>query len=117
MSEAALGTVDSPLLMRDHPVFIYSGSQDTVISPAVVRELERYYSYFIEKENIVTSYDLDAEHSMPTLRSGAPCEQLGEPYLGRCDYDGAGAALKTLYGTSLTRGWFSTIALLQSVRY
>jgi len=34
----------------------------------------------------------------PTVSYGEACTNLGEPYIGKCNYDGAGFALKALYG-------------------
>ena len=39
-----------------------------------------------------------AEHCMPTLKYGEDCTTLGSPYIGNCNFDGAGAALTTIYG-------------------
>ena len=39
-----------------------------------------------------------AEHCMPTLKYGEECTTLGSPYIGNCNFDGAGAALTTIYG-------------------
>jgi hypothetical protein len=103
VSEALLGTVDDPFLMHNHKVFIYSGKNDSVIDPTVVNELVNYYSFFVDKENILTNFDINAEHSMPTLHYGEACEVLGEPYIGDCAYDGAGAALQHLYGSGLAK--------------
>jgi poly(3-hydroxybutyrate) depolymerase len=36
---------------------------------------------------------------MPTLHYGAPCSQTEAPYIGQCNYDGAGTALAQIYGT------------------
>ena len=36
---------------------------------------------------------------MPTLSYGSDCAQLGTPYVGKCNYDGAGTALQQIYGT------------------
>ena len=35
---------------------------------------------------------------MPTLKYGEDCTTLGSPYIGNCNFDGAGAALTTIYG-------------------
>ena len=40
------------------------------------------------------------EHCLPTVNYGEVCDTLSSPYLGNCKYDGAGAALNTLYHNS-----------------
>ena len=87
--------------MKDDKVFIYSGLSDTTVYPLVVRSLQAYYSYFIAANNIQTQYSINSEHCIPTLNYGEACGAKGPPYLGNCNYDGAGAALKALYGTDV----------------
>ena len=48
----------------------------------------------MDKTYVTSDYDLNANHCVPTLNYGMQCEVFGEPYLGKCDYDGAGAGLK-----------------------
>ena len=59
-----------------------------------------------------------AEHMYPTLDYGEACTNLGEPFIGKCNYDGAGAALKVLYGNDLAPrgawqpgGWHAVCAV------
>ncbi len=49
---------------------------------------------------IVTKFDLEAQHEVPTLNYGNACTKLGSPYIGLCNYDGAGAVLQTLYSVT-----------------
>ena len=37
---------------------------------------------------------------MPTLNYGEDCTTLGSPYIGNCNFDGAGAALTAIYGAA-----------------
>ena len=99
IADENLGYIDRTFNLLDDNVFIFSGKYDSVIEQDVVQALEQYYSYFIPSKNIVTEYDVLAEHCMPTLNYGEECATLSLPYLGDCDYDGAGMALRTLYGT------------------
>ncbi|KAJ1426444.1 Alpha/Beta hydrolase protein [Ochromonadaceae sp. CCMP2298] len=96
-NQAVLKTIDSPTNLLDDKVFIFSGSKDTVVSPNVVRELEDYYKAFVKPSNILSKYDLSAEHCIPTLDYGEKCSTLSSPYIGDCAYDGAGVALQQLY--------------------
>lgn len=76
------------------------GLSDTVVVSQVVHSLQAYYSYFMDASRIETSYDVNSEHCLPTLDYGEACLTLSSPYLGKCGYDGAGAAFATLYGGS-----------------
>ena len=46
----------------------------------------------------MAEFDIFSEHCFPTLNFGEGCSSLGEPYIGNCQYDGAGASLQVLYG-------------------
>ncbi len=48
-------------------------------------------------------FDVFSEHCFPTLSYGEACTSLGEPYIGNCQYDGAGASLSVLYGNLKAR--------------
>lgn len=74
------------------------GLSDSVITSDVVHALQAYYSYFMDASHIQTSYDVNAEHCLPTLNYGEDCLVLNSPYLGNCKYDGAGVGLKAIYG-------------------
>jgi hypothetical protein len=104
LSNAALGLVDDPFQMRSHKVYLFGGEHDTVIDPRVVQTLESYYKSFMPASNIIGNYHLKAEHCMPTLDFGEDCDTLASPYIGDCDFDGAGEALTHLYGNTLVRG-------------
>jgi len=100
-SDAELKYIDHPSNMKDDKVFIYWGLSDSQVDSIVVRSLQAYYSYFIAANNIQTEYSIDSEHCIPTVNYGEVCTEKGPPYLGNCNYDGAGAALKALYGTDM----------------
>jgi hypothetical protein len=96
--QAALGTIDSVENLLNDRTYLFSGTKDSVVDPKVVSALKDYYSYFLSPSNILTKFDLVAQHDYPTLSYGNPCTTLAAPYLGDCDYDGAGVTLQTLYG-------------------
>merc|ERR1719487_141001 len=98
-NQAAARTIDDPANLRDDKVFIYSGSKDTVVNPKVVHALEDYYDAFVTKGNIATNYELPSQHCIPTLNYGETCSQLRSPYIGDCNYDGAGIALQQMLGS------------------
>lgn len=85
----AVGAVDDPHNLVDDRIFLFSGTEDTVVDQKVMVALENYYSVFALKSNIITDFNLTAEHCMPTLAYGEPCTTLASPYLGLCHFDGA----------------------------
>lgn len=58
----------------------------------------QFYQALAPNINVSTKFDLDAEHCMPTLDYGNECTMLLPPYVGKCDYDTAGAILQQIYG-------------------
>lgn len=70
-----------------------------------VKSLEDYYNYFIAAGNedeegaqgsVVSDYNLNAQHCIPTVDYGEQCDRLQSPYIGNCNFDGAQHALSTL---------------------
>lgn len=103
-ADASLNYIDSPVHLADDKVYIFSGKDDSVVNSKVVHSLQSYYTAFVKPGNIVANYDISAEHCLPTIDYGEPCATLASPYLGNCNFDGAGAALKTIYGNNLKSG-------------
>jgi poly(3-hydroxybutyrate) depolymerase len=97
---AQAGAVDDPSALTSQNVFIFGGADDPVVAPAVVDSLQAYYASFVPSSNIeYVSRRPGTSHTWPTLTYGNPCDVVSAPYLGACNYDGAGAALKRIYGT------------------
>lgn len=97
LTDETLGYVDKVKNLSDDMIYIFSGKLDTVVFQKVVKQLENYYSNFINKKQIITEYDFPAEHCMPTLNYGEKCTELSSPYIGNCKLDGAGEAFQTLF--------------------
>ena len=97
---AQAGAIDDPSALASQRVFIFGGADDPVVAPAVVDSLNDYYASFIAKTSIdYVSRRAGTSHTWPTLAYGTPCDVVSTPYLGKCSYDGAGAALQQIFGT------------------
>lgn len=90
--------IDHVANLIDDRIYIFSGKDDSVVNPAVVNALQTYYQFFAQPYNIVADYSFPAEHCFPTLDYGEECTTLSSPYIGKCQFDGAKAAFKTLFG-------------------
>lgn len=102
LSEATLGNIDSPTNLAGQKVYLFSGTNDTTIYPAVVRYLEDMYEIF--DVNLSSNFNIPAQHTFPTdSYNGNPCSQSVSPFISNCSFDGAGIALKHLYGTLVDR--------------
>ena len=99
---ARRGDIDPIENIRHQKLFIFQGLKDTRVLPANADKLNEFYRHLapftptrVEK--------LAAEHGLPTLNFGNPCDVLGSPFMLACRYDGAGQALNTMYGSLAAR--------------
>lgn len=103
---AQYGEIDSTANLGDDRVFLYSGIDDTVVHRPVMVALQQYYGMFINATtggNVTSEFGIASAHCFPTLDYGETCSQSTGPYIGKCNYDGAGVSLKQIYG-GLTKG-------------
>jgi hypothetical protein len=98
LTDQTLGLIDDTKNLKDDKVFVFSGIFDSVVDTAVVKSLEDYYRVFVPTGNIMAQYTKEAEHCWPTLDYGNECGVVGLPYIGKCNFDAAGASLRNLYG-------------------
>lgn len=90
-------TVDSPEFLSSDRVFLFSGKNDSVVVQGVMKKLETFYGRLVlEPGNVMTEFDVEAEHAFPTNNFGNSCGYLGEPYVNNCDFDAAYKILKHL---------------------
>jgi hypothetical protein len=100
-TDASLGLVDPPYNLHDSRVYLFSGKDDSVVDTKVMKSLEQYYLTFLPSKNLLANFDINAEHCIPTIDYGEDCTTLSSPYIGKCGFDGAKAALEQVYGKSL----------------
>ena len=97
---ASAGDIDDPTNLAAQHVFLFGGADDDVVAPIVVDALDAYYASFMASTSIdYVSRRPGTSHTWPTLTYGNPCDVLSSPYMGLCNYDGAGTALQQIYGT------------------
>ena len=95
---ASSGYVDATSNLAASKVYLFSGTQDSVVDTGVVDDLKTYYQSYVPAANIAYVKSLAAEHALLTDDYGAACATKSEPYINDCDYDQAGAILSHLYG-------------------
>ena len=102
MTDAALKLIDSPTHLKDSRVYLFSGKDDSVVDQRVMKSLLQYYNSFIPSpQNIMSDFNMNAEHCIPTVNYGEDCATLASPYIGKCGFDGAGKALQHLFEDTL----------------
>jgi poly(3-hydroxybutyrate) depolymerase len=93
------GAIDPTDHLADHRVFIFTGGKDSIVPGAIAAQLEEYYRRFaVPAGNINKTVKANAAHTMPTRNYGTSCSVSDTPYMGRCGFDGAHAALSWIYG-------------------
>ena len=59
-----------------------------------MKDLSTYYENYVNSTStIVAEFDIEAEHCLPTLNYGEACSVKMSPYIGKCNYDGAGKCI------------------------
>jgi len=78
-------------------VYIFHGTQDSMVRLPTSDKLKQFYQNFGVK-NIVTKFDIPAQHAMVSNDFGNSCATLGNPWINNCRFDLAGEILKHFYG-------------------
>lgn len=99
-SLAQSGAIDDPAQLRNTRVWLFSGSEDKRVYPAVMDALQAYYRTYVDTKNIHYKNDLPAGHAMITADYGnTVCASSDSPYINDCDYDGAGELLNWIHSS------------------
>jgi len=94
------GKIDDPKNLATARIYIFGGADDEIVNPVVVDATEAYFVSFVPSAAIqYESRHAATGHTTPTLTYGGSCDSSVSPWIGKCDYDGAGIALAQIYGT------------------
>lgn len=102
-SWSASGLIDPVAKLANSKVYLYSGSADRTVVPAVMDDLNAWYRAFVPAESITYQKAVASGHGMVTDDAGVACGTTASPYINDCDFDLAGAVLQQLYGTLAPR--------------
>lgn len=94
---AEAGILADPANLADDRVYMFHGTQDTKVSSLVHGATAELYAGFIPEDQIRQVNDVEAGHVFPALDSESHCTEMVAPFVGDCDYDGAGELLSHLY--------------------
>lgn len=103
-SAASARVIDPPSRLAASRVWLFGGTEDRTVAPAVVDALERFYREYVPAARIARVQDVPAGHAIVTEDAGNPCRSTASPFINDCDYDAAGRLLAHLYGTLAPRG-------------
>jgi poly(3-hydroxybutyrate) depolymerase len=97
---AADGAIDPLAAFAGDRVLVLHGAKDGTVSPALAPVSAALYR---ELGGDTLSVTLDDQrsfaHGLPTLGGPAPCEAAASPWLLDCGIDGAGLAMRSLFGS------------------
>ena len=96
---AQAGAIDATSNMSGQRIWLFSGTQDSVVKQSVENDLQRYYQHYLSSSNIFYKNNVAAGHAVPTDSYGNPCSATTDPFINNCAYDGAGELLKWIYGS------------------
>lgn len=102
-SWASSGLIDPVANLNGSKVYLFSGTSDNTVVPAVMNDLKTYYQSFVPTANTFYKNTLGAGHAMVTDDYGAACSSTASPYINNCGFDLAGEMLKYLHGNLNTR--------------
>jgi hypothetical protein len=84
--------------VRKDRIYLFSGSNDHTVVPAIVAAAAEYYADLgLDPANIKQVTRVSAGHAFVTDDSGLACDRSSSPYVVDCDYDQAGDLLAHIY--------------------
>lgn len=84
--------------LKNSTVWLLHGTADTRVNHAVSDALYQQYQQWVPDSQITYINDRAFSHLFPTVAAGVDCLHTESPYIGKCDYDAAGALLNALLG-------------------
>ena len=86
-AQSSLGTIDRSSNLKGQPVYLWSGTQDVVVNPLEMADLNSEYQYY--GANVRFDNAFPAAHGWESPGGELPCGTLGSPYMVNCAANGA----------------------------
>lgn len=93
---SAQGLLATEQQIKQSKIWLLHGTADQKIAKPVADALHTQYQQWLPASQLRYVQDKNFAHHMPTLREGSACDSSEPPFLGKCNYDAAGEALKFL---------------------
>jgi poly(3-hydroxybutyrate) depolymerase len=91
---SAQGLLASEAEIKQSKIWLLHGTADQKITKQVADTLYQQYQEWLPATQLSYVQDKNFAHHMPTLSEGSACNSSEAPFLGNCNYDAAGEALK-----------------------
>ncbi|MGJ7917128.1 prolyl oligopeptidase family serine peptidase [Massilia sp. LXY-6] len=86
-AQSSLGTIDPASNLQGQPVYLWSGTQDVVVNPREMADLDAEYRHY--GANVRFDNTFPAAHGWESPGGELPCGTLGSPYMVKCSVNGA----------------------------
>ena len=86
-AQSALGTIDPARNLSGQPVYLWSGTQDTVVNPLEMADLNAQYLHHGARVYFDNAYP--AAHGWESPNGELTCGTLGSPFMVKCSVNGA----------------------------
>ncbi|SNS48578.1 Prolyl oligopeptidase family protein [Noviherbaspirillum humi] len=85
--QSSLGTIDPSSNLRGQPVYLWSGTQDTVVNPLEMADLNTEYKHYGAKVHFDNTFP--AAHGWESPNGELSCGTLDSPFMVNCLLNGA----------------------------
>jgi poly(3-hydroxybutyrate) depolymerase len=86
-AQSSLGTIDPATNLSGQPVYLWSGTQDTVVNPLEMADLNSEYLRYGTRAFFDNGYP--AAHGWESPKGELACGTLGSPFMVNCSANGA----------------------------
>ncbi len=80
--QSSLGTIDDESHLKNAPVYLWSGTNDEVVNPKEMADLDTEYLHYGANVKFDSTYP--ADHGWESPDGELPCGMLGTPYMLAC---------------------------------
>jgi poly(3-hydroxybutyrate) depolymerase len=97
--QANAGNIDPVSNIGGKPIYMFSGTLDTVVYQQTMNDLQQYWLSFTSASNITYNSTTPAEHAWISPDATDVCAYLGVPFVNNCGTDVEQTFLTKFYGT------------------
>ena len=98
-ARAAAGEIDPLANLADDRLYLFSGTADRTVLPAVAATVPAFYAALgVPAGSVQAETGMAAGHGFATTDGPVACDLTGPPFVNDCDLDQAGAILAQLVG-------------------
>jgi poly(3-hydroxybutyrate) depolymerase len=101
--QANAGNIDPVSNISGKPIYMFSGTLDTVVYQQTMNDLQQYWLSFTSASNITYNNTTPAEHAWISPDAVDACAYLSVPYLNNCGIDVEKTFLTMFYGALSSR--------------